>query len=61
MKWKVKLTIRRMGRQCRSCKQVFECEVSASSEVEAAQFAKELSGADTETHKFSIDYLRSLS
>ncbi|QPD96201.1 hypothetical protein [Enterobacter phage N5822] len=40
MKWKVKLTIRRMGRQCRSCKQVFECEVSASNEVEAAQFAK---------------------
>jgi hypothetical protein len=50
-----------MGRQCRSCKQVFECEVSASNEVEAAQFAKELSGADPETHKFSIDYLRSLS
>lgn len=61
MKWKVKLTIRRMGRQCRSCKQVFECEVAADNEVEAAQFAKELSGADPETHKFSIDYLRSLS
>lgn len=59
--WKVKLTIRRMGRNCSSCRQVFECEVVAENEVEAATFAKELSGADPETHQFSINYLRALS
>lgn len=59
MKWTVKLTIRKFGMQCRSCKQIFECEVIAANEVEAAQFAKEKSGADPDTHKFSIDYIRS--
>lgn len=61
MKWRVKLTIRRMGRNCSSCKQNFECEVTAENEVEAAQFAKELSGAEPETHQFSINLVRSLS
>ena len=61
MKWKVKLTIRRMGRNCRSCRQEFECEVVAENEVEAAAFAKELSGADPETHQFSINYIRGVT
>lgn len=59
-RWLVKLTIRKMGMQCRSCKQEFECEVFAENEVEAAQFAKEQSGADAETHKFNINLIRSI-
>lgn len=58
MLFSVKLTIRRMGRQCDSCKQTFECEVSALDNVDAIQVAKVLSGADPETHKFNIDYVR---
>lgn len=58
MKWKVKLTIRRMGRNCRSCRQEFECEVEATNYFDALKIAKELSGADPETHQFSINYVR---
>ena len=60
MKYKVKLTIRRMGRICQSCKQVFECEVEARGELEAAARAKELSGANPEINKFSIDFVRKI-
>nr|DAU08350.1 MAG TPA: Protein of unknown function (DUF983) [Caudoviricetes sp.] len=60
MKWKVKLTIRRMGRRCSSCTQDFECEVEAQNMVDAIQCAKVLSGANPETHQFSINYARSL-
>lgn len=58
VKWFVKLTIRRMGRDCGSCKQDFECEVDANGAIEAAAKAKELSGANPETHKFSINFVR---
>lgn len=58
MIWKVKLTIRRMGRNCGSCKQEFECEIEALNTVDAIQCAKYLSGADPETHQFSINYVR---
>ena len=58
MRWIIKLTIRKMGMQCRSCKQEFECEVVADNEAEAAQYAKELSGANPETHKFNIDLIK---
>lgn len=54
----VKLTIRKMGMQCRSCKQSFECEVIADSNETAVVSAKLKSGANPETHKFSIDYVR---
>lgn len=60
MKFKVKLTIRRMGRNCGSCKQDFECEVDALGALEAAAKAKELSGANPETHQFSINYVRAI-
>lgn len=60
MKFKVKLTIRRMGRNCGSCKQDFECEVEALNNVDAVQCAKVLSGANPETHQFSINYVRSI-
>lgn len=60
MKFKVKLTIRRMGRNCGSCKQDFECEVEAFNNVDAIQCAKVLSGADPETHQFSINYVRAV-
>lgn len=61
MQWEVKLTIRKMGMQCKSCKQKFECFVIADNEVEAAMFAKEKSGANPETHKFNIDLIRKVS
>lgn len=61
MQWEVKLTIRRMGMQCKSCKQSFECYVIADNEVEAAQFAKEKSGFNPETHKFNIDRVRRIT
>lgn len=60
MKWKVKLTIRRMGRNCGSCKQDFECEVAAFDEHHAVNLAKRLSGANPETHQFSINYVRAI-
>ncbi|QDH94229.1 hypothetical protein [Escherichia phage vB_EcoS_PHB17] len=60
MKWKVKLTIRRMGRNCSSCRQEFECEVEAQNTVDAIQCAKVLSGADPETHQFSINFVRGI-
>ncbi|VUF55288.1 Phage protein [Escherichia phage Stevie_ev116] len=60
MKFKVKLTIRRMGRNCGSCKQDFECEVEALNTVDAVQCAKVLSGANPETHQFSINYVRAI-
>lgn len=61
MRYKVKLTIRKMGRQCQSCKQQFECEVEAVSPESALMMAKEQSGANQETHQFQIDYLRGTS
>lgn len=58
MFFKVKLTIRRMGRNCASCKQDFECEVEALNDVDAIQIAKVLSGANPETHQFSVNLVR---
>lgn len=55
MKWKVKLTIRRMGRDCGNCKQRFESLVDAGDMASAVAAAKAASGADPETHQFSID------
>lgn len=59
--WRVKLTIRKMGMQCQSCKQTFECQVVAENEVEAAQFAKELSKADPEIHQFQINLIKEIT
>nr|DAG39740.1 MAG TPA: Protein of unknown function (DUF983) [Caudoviricetes sp.] len=50
-----------MGRNCSSCKQSFECEVEARGELEAAARAKELSGANQETHQFSVNLVRKVS
>ncbi|AGI61441.1 hypothetical protein pSf1_0058 [Shigella phage pSf-1] len=50
-----------MGRNCSSCRQSFECEVEARGELEAAARAKELSGANQDTHQFSIDLVRKIS
>ena len=60
MVFKVNLTIRRMGRNCGSCKHDFECEVEALNDVDAIQIAKVLSGANPETHQFSINYVRAI-
>nr|DAH97842.1 MAG TPA: hypothetical protein [Caudoviricetes sp.] len=60
MVFKVKLTIRRMGRNCGSCKQEFETVVTACSAEMAVRFAKEYSGANPETHQFSINYVRAI-
>lgn len=58
MIYKVKLTIRRMGRTCQSCKQTFESDIEADSPEDALAKAKARSGANPDTHKFSIDYIR---
>jgi hypothetical protein len=49
-----------MGRNCQSCKQEYECVVDALDELEAAAKAKEQSGANPETHQFSINLVRAL-
>lgn len=55
MKWRVNMTIRRMGRNCGSCRQEFETVVTACSAEMAVRLAKEYSCADPETHQFSIN------
>ena len=60
MMWHVKLTIRKMGMQCQSCKQAFECNVNASTIEEAVEKAKQLSGANPEIHQFSIYYAKEI-
>lgn len=58
MKYDVKLTILLMGRACASCKQHFEASVTAQSSEEAVAKCKALSGADPETHKFLVNYVK---
>lgn len=60
MLFKVKLTIRKMGMQCQSCKQEFEADIEALNAEDAVSIAKELSGANPEYHKFSINYVREI-
>lgn len=60
MIWKVKLTIRLMGKNCHGCKQHYECDVAADDEQSAVAAAKKLSGADPDMHKFSIDLVRKI-
>ena len=59
--FEVKLTILLMGRTCASCKQNFEAKVEASSSEEAVSKVKEMSGVDTATHKFLVNYVRGIS
>lgn len=59
--FEVKLTILLMGRTCASCKQNFEANVEASSAEEAVSKVKEMSGVDTTTHKFLVNYVRGIS
>ena len=59
--FEVKLTILLMGRICASCKQNFEAKVEASSAEEAVSKVKEMSGVDTTTHKFLVNYVRGIS
>lgn len=60
MRYLVKLTTRKMGMMCQSCKQDFEAEVEANSSDEAVSKAKFMTGANPETHKFSINYVREI-
>lgn len=59
--FEVKLTILLMGRTCASCKQSFEAKVEASSAEEAVSKVKQMSGVDTTTHKFLVNYVRGIS
>lgn len=59
--FEVKLTILLMGRTCASCKQNFEAKVESSSAEEAVSKVKEMSGVDTTTHKFLVNYVRGIS
>lgn len=58
--FEVKLTILLMGRTCASCKQNFEAKVEASSAEEAVSKVKQMSGVDTKTHKFLVNYVRGI-
>lgn len=59
-RFKVALIIRRMGRNCSSCKQEFECEVMAETQEFAVVSAKLLSGANPSYHQFSIKLIKEL-
>lgn len=50
----VKLLIKQMGRQCKTCRQHYEAEIEAGSTEEAVAIAKDQSGANPATHKFNI-------
>lgn len=58
--FEVKLTILLMGRTCASCKQNFEAKVEARSAEEAVSKVKQMSGVDTTTHKFLVNYVRGI-
>lgn len=58
--FKVKLTILLMGRTCASCKQNFETTVQAINAEEAVSKVKQMSGVDTTTHKFLVNYVRGI-
>lgn len=60
MIFNVKLTIMRMGRKCSSCKQALEASVEAETAEQAVEEAKKISGADPDTHKFQINYVRAV-
>ncbi|QXV80765.1 hypothetical protein bas07_0090 [Escherichia phage JakobBernoulli] len=60
MKWKVILTIRKMGRNCATCKQEFETTVTACSAEMAVRLAKDYSRANQETHQFSVNLVRKI-
>lgn len=60
-RFKVKLTIRKMGMQCKSCKQDFETEVEATSQEEAIDIAKFLSKANLDTHKINISLIKEIT
>lgn len=56
--WDVKLSIRLMGRSCKSCTQEFIASVTAKSSEEAVAKVKAMSGADPDCHKFLVAYVR---
>lgn len=56
--WDVKLSIRLMGRSCKNCTQDYIASVAAISAEDAVAKVKELSGADPDTHKFLVCYVR---
>ena len=56
--WDVKLSIRLMGRSCKNCTQDYIASVAAISSEDAVAKVKEMSGADPDTHKFLVAYVR---
>lgn len=48
-------------RQAKKCGEAMKADVEARGELEAAARAKELSGANQDTHQFSIDLVRKMS
>lgn len=56
--WDVKLSIRLMGRSCKNCTQEYIASVAAISAEDAVAKVKEMSGADPDTHKFLVAYVR---
>ena len=56
--WDVKLSIRLMGRSCKNCTQEYIASVAAISDEDAVAKVKEMSGADPDTHKFLVAYVR---
>ena len=56
--WDVKLSIRLMGRRCKNCTQDYIASVAAISAEDAVAKVKGMSGADPDTHKFLVAYVR---
>ena len=47
-----------MGRSCKNCTQDYIASVAAISAEDAVAKVKEMSGADPDTHKFLVAYVR---
>lgn len=56
--WDVKLSIKFLGRSCKTCRQDYIASVAAKSSEEAVAKVKVMSGADPDYHKFMVAYVR---
>lgn len=61
MQFDVKITIRKLGRACATCKQDLVGRFDAESAEDAVKTAKESVDVDWDTHQALINYVRKVS
>lgn len=61
MLFDVKITIRKLGRACASCKQDLVGQFEADTMEDAIKVAKESVSVDWDTHQALINYVRKVS